>query len=197
MLFKSSNHEEISRYYRGTFVKFHEFGDQLFSIMHVNSEGVTGQLASGDDFILHLNDDVPYEVDYLLPHKSFFQNGKAAVLLQRVPARQYRRGVCSDNTRMTELTTGGQTKNIAVNFSTLGAFVSKATFPTMSEALANKKRMRSVALSPRVAYVPDNCTFYIDLKAVGVYVNDHVECFNKLFVPEIAKVAASSHIKVV
>lgn len=196
MLFKSSNSDEISRYYRGSFVKFREFGDQLFYIQNVTSEGVTGQLSTGDDFILHLNDEVPYEVDYLLPHKSYFQNGKAAMLLQRVPARQYRRGVCSDNANITEITTGGQFKRRPVDFANLTAYVSKSTFPTMSEALANKKRLRSVALSRRVAYVPDISTFFVDLKPVATYVAGEVVTMNPIFIPELAALAASSHIKV-
>ena len=197
MQFKSSNHEEISRYYKGTFIKLREFGDQLFAITGVNSESVTGQMPDGNDFILHLSDEVPYEVDYLLPHKSFFQNGKNAVLLQRVPARQYRRGVCSDNTRMTELSNTGNTRNLSVNFATLQAYVQKSTFPSMADAIANKKRWKSVALSKRVAYVSDMMTFFVDLRPVARWDTDKVVMLNKLFTDELTKLATPSNFKVV
>ena len=54
MIFKASNWEDISRYYRNTYVKFKETGDRLFFIRRVDSYAVTGTDEDGTEFELYL-----------------------------------------------------------------------------------------------------------------------------------------------
>jgi hypothetical protein len=189
MQFNSYSWEDIQRYYRHTYLKFKETGDTLFYIRDVNPHKVTGTDENGTEFALHLNYDDPYEVDYILPNKSYFQYAKRACMLQRIPAKQYRRGICADNVRITGLSKTGGLVAIEVDFEALKAFVSKQAFPSLNTVLLQKQKPLSVALSPRFAFVPvggflfcdQTCVAQIDAKRKSLTI------LHPIFKPEIEK----------
>jgi hypothetical protein len=166
MKFVPSNREDISRYFKNTFIKFKEFGDKLFLIQTITSDVISGTVSDPpDEFKLFLDEKEPYEVDYVLPHKSFFQYGNHAVLLERIPARQYFRGCCGNNTQATYVSGAGAVKKHAINFELLNAFVQKQAFPTLEQALLAAKKegneIVSFALSDRIAYYAPKNTLNI------------------------------------
>jgi len=167
MIFTSSNYEDIARYYRNTYVKFKEMGDKLFFIRRVDGYSVTGQDEDGQEFELFLSDEHPYEVDYILPRKSFFQYGKRAALLQRIPAKQYQRGISSGNTSVVSLNNQGGVAKHEIGFETLRPFVTKQKYLALDEAIQNKARNISVVLSPRFAYIPAVKFLFVDTKPVA------------------------------
>lgn len=199
MQFKRSNWEDISRYFKQTFVKFKETGDKLFYIRNVRSDVVEGMEKDSCPFELYLWEDQPYEVDYVLPHKSFFQYAKRAVLLERIPAKQYQRGLSSGNTKLRALGRDGTTTNLDLSFDTLGAFVEKQPWMSLTDAVANKVKNYSVVLSPRMAYIPFTNTIYVDMLAVAtvnkkaktVYIN------HPIFKPEIAELVKGTEFTIV
>jgi hypothetical protein len=162
MEFKPSTREDISRYYRGTYVKFAEFGDQLFNIQQVDSMKVVGTHESGDPFVLYLDEATPYNVEYILPHKSYFQLDNSAALLERIPAKMYYRGLCESNTRMTCIQPGSAApKQLEINFKTLKQFVNKQDFFKLQQAI-NKQDFQSCVLTPRMMYHRGRKEIYID-----------------------------------
>ena len=167
MIFLSSNAEDIGRYYRNTYVKFKEMGDKLFFIRRVDAYSVQGCDEDGTEFELFLNDEHPYEVDYILPRKSFFQLGKRAALLQRIPAKQYQRGISNGNTAITSLNADGGVAKHEVGFETLKQFVNKQQYLSLDDAIKNKDRNISVVLNPRFAYVPKAGYIFVDTKAIA------------------------------
>ena len=198
MIFNSSNHEDISRYYRNTYVKFKETGDTLYYIRNVNSEVVRGVDASGGEFELWLSDEHPYEVDYILPSKSYFQYKKRACLLLRVPAKQYQRGLSNSNTRVNALGKTGSVNAVELTFDVLTEFVNKQAFPSLSKAVLNKAKDHSVVLSPRFAYVPDMKAIFADAILVAeVNPEDKlVVVRHPIFKPELLELAADTEFKV-
>jgi hypothetical protein len=192
MQFIASNYEDIARYYRNTFVKFRETGDTLYYIRSVSSYSIRGTDENGTEFELFLNDEVPYELDYVLPRKSFFQYRGQACLLQRIPAKQYQRGVSENNVRLQLIQKKGTVQTIDLGFEALKAFVSKPAFPRLDDAVANKEGNNSVVLSPRFAYAPAIKTIYADLVPVATIVGKAVRVSHKIFAPELAKIAESS-----
>lgn len=164
MNFAPANRDDISRYYRGTFLKLREFGDQLFFIEQVDSFRVAGKHESGDPFVIYLDDATPYEVDYILPHKSFFQFGQHAVMLRRIPARQYFRGLCDSNTQLEYLGPAGM-KNVPLDFSALKAFVGKQKFFTLQGAIGAD--VYTAALSPRLMYHHSKREIYMDFVPIA------------------------------
>lgn len=199
MLFVPSNIEDIQRYYKSTFVKFPETGDKLFYIKNVNVQKVSGTDNEGTPFELLLSEDFPYDVDYILPKKSYFQMGNYACLLQRVPAKQYSRGITENNVNIARLGSNGSTNGIPVGFEALLAYIAKPNFSSIQEALRNNNRDKSVALSPRMAFVQSTRTFYIDNIDVGRLDTKAqlLKCFSPLFAPELSAVVNGTSYKVV
>lgn len=192
MQFIASNYEDIARYYRNTYVKFRETGDTLYYIRSVTSYSVRGTDENGTEFELFLNDDVPYELDYVLPRKSLFQYKGNACLLQRIPAKQYQRGVSENNVRIQQIQKRGTIQNLDVNFESLKAFVQKPAFVGLDAAMANKEGFGSIVLSPRFALVPNIKTIFADAVPVAQIVGKYIRVAQKIFVPELTKLAASS-----
>lgn len=167
MLFAPKYRDDLVRYYRGTYVKLKEFQDELFFLEEISSTSVKGTHENGDRFIIYLNDETPYEVDYILPHKSFFQMGPNAVLLTRVPAKQYFRGLCEANTSLSYMEAStGRPVNMALDFTALKAFVNKPKFPSLTEAMSNEL-LSTVALSPRMMLRRTHRHIYIDFVPVA------------------------------
>ena len=199
MIFQSSNWEDISRYYRNTYVKFKETGERLFFIRRVDAYSVTGTDEDGTEFELFLGDDHPYEVDYILPRKSFYQWGKKACLLQRIPAKQYQRGTSNGNTSITSINKAGGVGKHEVSFDSLKPYVTKQKFPALDEAIANKARNQSVVLSPCIAYAAEARAFFIDHRAIA-YLDKPTRSINMtvpIFRNEMEAIAQGSHFKVV
>lgn len=164
MIFNSSNVQDISRYYKNTFVKFKEHGDELFYIQNVDHYKITGTHESGEAFTLYLNDETPYEIEYILPHKSFFQYQGRAVMLQRIPAKQYHRGLCAENTQLMFLE--GRPLTMDLGFEVLKAFVSKKHFSSLVAAVGDSEAT-TLALSPRMMYHRGNGQLYVDFTPVA------------------------------
>ncbi|MDE3022293.1 MAG: hypothetical protein KGI54_10570 [Pseudomonadota bacterium] len=199
MIFTPEFHEDIRRYYKGTFVKFKETGDTLFWIQDCSAKCVYGCTSDDTQFELYLSEDFPYEVDYVLPRKAYFQFEKRAHLLQRKPAKQYQRGVSPENTRILNLDTSGLFKPAGVNFKVLGAFVEKQAYPSFNTALANKDKNVSTALTSRMAYANKVNTIYIDEFPVAQVVRKDkaVICNVPIFLSEVQAVIEGSSFKVV
>jgi hypothetical protein len=199
MLFNSANRDDILRYYRGTYVKFPMRGDELFLIRSVDHHVIRGDHESGEEFELYYSDEKPVDVDYVIPHKSYFQYKTRACLLYRIPAKQYNRGLCSNNTVIQSLSRVGNVANHDLNFDLLKAYVAKPNFPEFNKAITSKNKMISVALSPRFAYVPEVKRIYADQTPVATVIHpDHkVVVHHKVFTPEISALAKGSIFEVV
>ena len=183
MLFTSSSAGDIEKYFHGTFVKFKEFGDKLFKITSVSSNSVMGIDQDDMGFELCLSDYHPYEVDYVLPHRAVFQYKDRAMLMQRVPARQYKRGLCDQNVRIVDIGTG---ENAAVGFPILKSYVTKQKYFTLTEAIKHKGKLKSYALNSRMSYISGSKTLKIDTTKIGFYdPGSGVLFVNKLFVSDV------------
>ena len=182
MFFQQSNVSDIDKYFRNTFIKLKEFGDELFYVSGVHSSCVTGKDQTGEDFELILSDAMPYEVDYVLPSRAVFQSGNRVSMLQRIPARQYKRGLCADNTQLVDVYTG---EKLAIDMDTLVGFVNKPRYTTFDDVV-KKKVGKSVALNSRFSYHAADGSIRCDLKPIGaVDLASKTLKVNKLFAPEI------------
>ena len=173
MLFVPSAREDIRKYYLNTFLKFKETGDMLLYLTGVDNYAISGQVEDGRDFKLYLSEEEPYEVDYILPHKSFFQYKDKAMMLQRIPAKQYFRGISAENTAvMYKILGKGEPERCGLTFELLKAFVQKQKFYTLSEAI-QAEEMVSVVLSQRMMYMKSNKTIFIDFTPVAKVATDN------------------------
>lgn len=167
MEFTPANQDDIRRYYLNTFVKFRETGDALFYLKTVDNYKVEGQAHNGDILRLFLSEEHPYEVDYVLPHKSYYQLGKKAAQLFRIPAKQYQRGVGPENTEIRTLQVGKFHKQM-LEFETLLPFVQKQKFFSLGDAGgAASEDYASCVLSPRMAFCRGTSYVFIDQTPVA------------------------------
>lgn len=161
MLFVPSNHEDISKYYKNTYVKFKNFGDTLYFINHVSSTKVSGTDQDGNPFDLDLNEEAPFEMEYVLPHRAVFQYGDIAVVLQRRPERQYRRGLCGNNVMVSKVGSG----RLDLTFDVLKAYVSKQSYHCLNDVFTSTKQ--SLAISPRFSVIVSTGDILLDNTVVG------------------------------
>lgn len=191
MQFTRENRNDINKYYAGTYVKFkehaieqHMAADTLFYIQSVDEDHVVGKCENGSPFMIWLSDAYPFEVDYVLPHKSFFQLGINAMLLERVPAQQYFRGLHGDNTRMSYMGTNLVPKKQGITFESLKAFVTKQRFYSLKEAMA-ADGYNSCVLSPRMQYVRINNHIYMDHQQIARVDKDLIVMLKPIFREEV------------
>lgn len=194
MLLIQSNWQDIQKYYLDSYVKLQEFGDQIFFICAVNKEGVKFTDDKGEEGIIWLHDECPYTLNMVLPNKSFFQKDNFCYSLARVPARQYHRGITSENCSLTYLQ-GSTWRKASIGFENLTHYVNKPWFRPLDTAIMTP-RLYSEALSPRFAYSSTDCTIWCDSHPIGT-VNketDTITC-QSLFLTEVSRLLSSSQSK--
>lgn len=195
MLLTYQNKTDIDKYYRNTYVKLSNYAeynpdtpfdpDTLFFINKVKDDGIYGTIQNGDAFEVKFDEEDPLELAYPLPHKSYFQYANMACMLARIPARQYKRGISHENTKIVALKANGGIGNIPVNANTLAVYVKKPMFTRLSVAFQQGELYGSVSLSPRMAYVPALQQLYVDAVPVARLTEKKIKLIKAVFKPEI------------
>lgn len=195
MIFCSNNVSDLKRYFQNSFVKFPMAGEIVHYVDKVQSDGVRGRFYGPDDkgnmveqeflFELHHDDGLQPDVQFIMPRKSYFNHEGKAHLLKRIPARQYHRGVTSENTSIVNLHTNGDFLGVNLKFAVLHAYVGKQAFPPIRRLDGG-----SVAISPRLAYAAAG-NLYVDQIRIGSINHDDkvIHLSNELFLPEVSVVA--------
>jgi hypothetical protein len=201
MIFTNDNVNDIRRYYQGSYVKFRDLGDVICHIENVGIntvEGervicVTGTTSTNDLFTIPLWHDQPYEVEYVLPKKGFFLYKDKLHQLRRVPARQYSRGICMDNTSIVRIERNGTYAGADLTAEILQAYVNKPDIKFPS--LADLKKTTPILLSRRIAITPATGRVLVDMNTVGETHGESVRV-DALFYPELSSLLKGSDIKV-
>lgn len=192
MIFKQENVQDISRYYKNTYIKLRETGDVLYYIRNVDHSRVIGSDQDGNEFELWLDDEFPYEVDYILPNKSVFQYGSFAMRLQRTPAKQYQRGISEGNTVVQRLSSQGTWQTQDFGFEVLKAFVTKQKYLTISEAMQNPKGLSSIALSNRFSFLPKGKAILCDQIQVAKLTQGKFQVLQPVFMNDVLELVQGS-----
>lgn len=180
MIAQRSNWKDVQRCYDHSYIKIRGFGDKLFYVTRVTADLMSGEDSEGTGFELWLDDEFPFEIDYVLPHHAVFQYGEHAVELRRVPSRQYRRGLHMDNTRIRSIISGSA---LDLGFPILEAFVGKQQYPTLKEAMSTTNR--STALSSRLSFHNKDGTLFMDNVVIGSVQGDVVKMTRSIFFKEV------------
>jgi hypothetical protein len=161
MKFFTNNVEDISRYYKNCYVQFKERGTLLHRVDKITDKKVTGVNENDDPFVLELREEDPYVMSFVLPKKALFRHRNSLYLLEKKPAKQFKRGISSENTLITNVATGTRAE---IGFSILKSYVSKQTHVSLREAMT--KRGASI-ISSRFWYSPGNGSLYLDRQLVA------------------------------
>lgn len=172
MIFTPSNVDDIRRYYEKTYCKLKEFGDRLFFFEAVNCNEDGWQIVlkdSNNDYVtISLEEEAPYNMDFALPHKAMFPFKNTVFMLQRIPARQYKRGICPDNTQIIDIFSN---KPVILEFKKLEMFINKPGYVSLNEALYGKtgSTVVGVAMGPRLAFNKVMQVAYVDCTPVAQF----------------------------
>ena len=177
MYFDKYNYQDCNKYFADTYVQFAEEGmNKLFWLekcdqnyikaVEVKRDSRTGKVIKGEHIVVAL--DKGYAIDFTLPRKAVFQNNDCAYLLSRIPAKQWKKGIHPQNTRIYTLRLGkweeyGFLLDIILNY------INKPVFKTFDELVLAKKEesMVSIALSSRCAVDMETGNVYLDRFLVG------------------------------
>lgn len=190
MKFCRENASDIKKYFLGSFMKFPSLaGDQVHCIDVVHNEEVKGKTISQDGetvpFVFHLyaEEQAPApDIDFILPRKGFFNTKDGCYFLYRVPARQYRRGVCMDNTCIEVLSSNGSFMQVGLSLELLSAYVGKQEFKKFHETSSSYAISRRMAVSGTTVFVDHE-------KIATVYHEEGIIRVNKtIFIPELEKI---------
>lgn len=185
MLINSSNYEDIRKYFLHTFVKVQEYNDQLFYVKQVDPAYV--YLESTDqqiDFRIDLTKD--YNLNYIIPRKTVYQFNNVAACLARIPARQFKKGLCKQNTQISLLGATGWGP-IEFSMTTIEAFINKPAYMSVAQFMEVSGEVQSAALSPRFA-VSRGGAVYLDTTLVAkANFETKIVTTRKVFEPDIAK----------
>ena len=89
-------------------------------------------------------------------------------MLQRIPARQYKRGICPDNTQIIDIFSN---KPVVLEFKKLEMFINKPGYVSLNEALYGKtgSTVVGVAMGPRLAFNKALQVAYVDCTPVAQF----------------------------
>jgi len=163
-------------------------GDEVVYVRNVTPNGLSGDQLPKDDsdewcFTFGEGGRNEVEVDFLLPKKSYFDYDGRTFFLTRVPNKQYKRGMCNDNTSIYELTPTGF-KIFGLDLKLINAYTAKPAFQGFRMSAGG-----SYAVTPRMA-VDTHGRLFVDMTRIG-YVdvkNGTIVCNVDLFIPEVEKI---------
>ena len=203
MKFCSENAKDIQKYFQGAYIKFPglqgvfgdgksaaDAGEIIHTVEHVTNDVIKGKRLEGKEsvpyeFFLYSEQDQPApEIEFILPKKSYFNDSQGqALMLFRIPARQYKRGVCSDNTSIVQLTAEGTFEAYPLTVVTLTEYVGKQAYHKFAPPVGP-----SYAVTRRIAVAKCGHIF-IDRTKVGTidYAANTIKLGRELFEPEIRK----------
>lgn len=172
MFVSKENWEDVKKYFEKTYVKFPALtGDTLWFIDRVTPEEMeVSSINKKEENIEYCIDlTTGYEMDFVFPKKTVYQYGDTAALLQRVPARQWKKGMCKANTGFSVLSENGWI-NGTFDAHIIDGFINKPSYYFPYDALKKFKQenssLISAALTPRCS-IDKRGVIWIDNVAVA------------------------------
>lgn len=145
-----NNYEDAQKYYRNTYVKLKETGDEVLLVKNASSEEMLFTTTEGEVVGIDFREGQEYEIEYIIPGRCVFQWGDRAYALWRIPARQYYRGMHPENTRFMCFDATGRSCKVSLDGKVLASFVNKPVYYNIDNAVKqlHKGDLSSCALSP-------------------------------------------------
>ena len=169
MYWNTENADRIKRYYEHSFVCLSEISSQYLLVQKVNNSLV--RLVDIEDNVYEVNLANGYNMAFALPaNRIYFQHKENAYLIARLPARQYKRGFCEDNTEIYKVDSNGKLSKQGLSFTLLNSYGNKSPYMSFKEAFTafrNNTGLVSIALTHRMCVTSRNRVL-IDNKVIGV-----------------------------
>jgi hypothetical protein len=202
VIFSPRTIDDIRRYYRNCWVKFPGQGEALHYISDIEQRTidgnatyvVTGCDVKGDEFVVQLWEDQPWDVSYVLPKKSLFTYNKEVYLLQRLPAKQYFRGINGENVSIHKLTKTFGWKAVNYTGELLQAYVDKQAFQSLTTRTVQSDI--PFAVSSRFSFFPHSLSLYLDRNRIGYLTEPTLLKVHPLFYEDVCALVKDPLLKV-
>jgi hypothetical protein len=171
MLVTPETAEDCKKYFQHCWVKFKEEGEKIFYITHVDKKYIHAKSIQDEEILVDHQEG--YTIDYLIPKKTVFQHGECAVMLSRIPARMWKKGMNKVNTEFKSLDFHGWTSR-EFDMHIINGFVNKPCYYSAQDALndfAKSEHLQSAALTPRIS-ISRKGTVYVDTIPVGRWLQE-------------------------
>ncbi len=181
--FKSSGAADFRQRYKDTYgwyltdsgrkvlVQLVDVGENQLKFQGKDGESFTALADKGNRF-----EFIPLE-------RALYNTPSTVVYCTRVPARQWRRGIHSANTRIVNLQSGIMGSGVPIDFKILSEILHPEDVSTyVSDYLA--KRRDAVALNPMFAFTKE--TVYLYQRRIGTIMGDTIALTENLFKQEIS-----------
>lgn len=175
MFVNSANYEDAKKYFQGCWIKVQEMGDRMYFVKEVRPDftylNSPSRGEKDDEEYICIDMQIGYTISYVIPKKTVFQHGMNALILERIPARMWKKGMDLKNTQFQILNNKSQWSPTKVDIGLIEGFVNKPqyhTFDTAQRVFKEEAEMMSVALSPRVSFSREGYVF-VDTVFVGRY----------------------------
>jgi len=154
--FKAAGWRDFAQRYQGTFGWFHTEKKErmLVQLVEVNESSLMFQAKDGMKYFA--NPDKGNVFEFIPVTKGVYQLGKDVVFVTRKPARQWKRGLCLENTYLYNLVSGEQ---LMVDFSSVTA-VFGGSDGVMLEAFKKDMSPNYVALDNIFSVVANKLMLY-------------------------------------
>lgn len=195
MLVNIETYNDANSYYKDTFVKIRETGDQLWQISHIDSQRIFVIDTKGEQAYLDLHEG--YNLDFAIPKRVTYQLGGNAVHLARIPARMWKKGIHPKNTMFTVLSDPGMWHTAQFNAAMIEGFINKPCYYSFEQAQSEfnaNANYASCALNPRMS-ITRSGRLFLDQTHIATYEQDQM-VVKKIFIPEITKLIEGLSIKV-
>lgn len=124
MLAHSNNWKDVKKYFEGTYIVCPEYDPKkILMVEHVEPVGM--KVSDVDKVTGYIDwSENTYNIHSpLATRRAWFQHQSAAYLMQRIPARMWRKGICDQNTTCRTITTDGNVTNGILGVSLAQSFL--------------------------------------------------------------------------
>lgn len=196
MKVSKDNWEDAKKYFHQTYVKFKEEGDALFFVDRVDPDKIVAKATNGELVGIDLTVG-EYHIEYVIPGKAVFQYGPHVVMLSRIPARMWKKGMCTQNTKFETLDATSKWNKATFSSTLIESFINKPCYlePKEAQKMLGSGEIESAALTPRISLSKEGKLF-VDQTIIAKY-NGTLFTTKRLFQNEVEKLFPHISVKVV
>lgn len=191
---KQMSIEEMAKKYANTFLILQtQYGKEMV-VQYFGYEEGYHKLKDEFGVLLHLQQDTDQQIICKFPERCLFNHNRVAYEFTRLPLRQFKRGICADNTRIySPVRALFDSKSIKWGFKHIQAALTPEYPKCCTEAIENLNAQThlSIALSPQfmisqpITSEKNKYWLFFSNKLIGYFEKDTFVIKHKLFKQEV------------
>lgn len=169
-----NNYQDVLKYFQGTLIVIPEVDkEKVFLLRNCGPNGIIVQDPSdASEGFIELSDKFTYTIQSPLPiRRAWFMHQNKPMFIERIPARMWKKGICTKNTALWTFTENGLAVS-EIHWAKLNSFLQFKPPTTLPE-----KFVSPLILDDRFALLGPKNTLFLWDKAIGQYAGRTKELF--------------------